>query len=201
MCCQNSSTVQVQQRQVFALSWHCQLPAPFFLHPLPRHLLKPSPKRERFSLSRAGRDLPWHLEEAMEVLCKLQRTGSHRAHTIPLLCMHLTGGDGEQPGPWGQRCTAALRFSPWAHTSPAWPAVRRQLPAHPHSKSYPAFFPPGAGGWPAARAAGLHLGRNMERGGCRRWGPPSLETTRPSVQHSAPLAAVGSEEECCIPGR
>lgn len=40
--------------------------------------------------------------------------------------------------------------------------------SHPRSRSYPAFFPLGAGGWLAARAAGLHLGRNMERGGCRR---------------------------------
>ena len=31
-------------------------------------------------------------------------------------------------------------------------------------------------------------------------GPPSPETTRPSVQHSAPLAAAGSEVERCIPG-
>lgn len=31
-------------------------------------------------------------------------------------------------------------------------------------------------------------------------GLPSPETTRPSVQHSAPLAAAGSEVERCIPG-
>lgn len=37
--------------------------------------------------------------------------------------------------------------------------------SHLHSRSYPAFFPFGAAGWLPARAAGLHLGRNMERGG------------------------------------
>jgi len=40
----------------------------------------------------------------------------------------------------------------------------------------------------------------MERGGCRRRGPSSPETTRPSVPHSVPLAAAGSEVERCIPG-
>lgn len=107
----------------------------------------------------------------------------------------------EWSGPWGECCTPASRFAP-EHASPR----RGQLGgASSHrilaAGCYPAFFPPWSGRLAGCQGCGAPP--RMQHGARRlsaAAGPPSPETTRPSVQHSAPLAAAGSEVEHCIPG-
>lgn len=119
------------------------------------------------------------------------------------LSLH-SAGIREWSGPWGKCCTPALRFAPRVCVTPVWPAGRHQLPPpHPRSGSYPAFSPPapGAGGWLAARAAGLHLGCNMERGGCRQRGRRLRRLRVPACStRQEPLAAAWKRGGALHPG-
>lgn len=88
--------------------------------------------------------------------------------------------------PWGRRCTPASWFAPGLMLP-----QRGQL--DPRGGNYPAFSPFRSGRLAGCQGCGAPPRRQH---GARRpaaAGPRSPETTRPSVQLSAPLAAAGSE--------